>query len=78
MENLVQVVAGEIERYCIAHPDAVDTADGICWWVHLQRQADVRNSVPEAIDLLVAQGVLERRLAPDGSELFGYRATPHK
>ena len=72
----MQAVASEIQRYCIAHPDARDTAEGICWWVQIQREKDLRNSVLEAIELLLARGVLERSLAPDGVELFGCRATP--
>ena len=75
LENAVNVVAGEIRRYCIAHPEARDTADGISRWVQIQRQEDIRNTVPEAIRLLLAQGVLERSLAPDGAEVFGFRAT---
>lgn len=78
MKSLVQQVAGDIERYCIAHPHARDTADGISWWVHMQRQEDIRNSVPEAIELLLSQGVLERSAAPDGAELYGYRSTTTK
>jgi hypothetical protein len=74
LENLVQRIAGEIERYCIAHPHARDTADGISWWVQLQRQAEIRDSVPEAIELLIARGVLVRRVAPGGTPLFGYRS----
>lgn len=74
MESLVATIAEEIERYCVAHPDARDTADGISWWVHLQRQEDLRNSIPEAIEVLLARGVLERSLAPDGAQLYGYRA----
>lgn len=72
-ESLVQIVAGEIERYCVAHPGARDTVDGISWWVYLQRQEDLRNSVLAAIELLLARGVLERSVAPDGAELYGYR-----
>lgn len=78
MESPVQVVADEIERYCIAHPDARDTAEGISWWVQIQREADLRDSVLGAIELLLSQGVLERSLTPDGAELFGYRAASRK
>jgi hypothetical protein len=78
LESRVQAVADEIERYCIAHPEARDTVDGISWWVHLQRQEDLRQSVPLAIELLLAHGILERSLAPDGAELYGFRRQSQK
>jgi hypothetical protein len=78
LESLVQVVASEIARYSTAHPDARDTAEGISWWVQMQRQEDIRNSVPEAIALLLSQGILERSLAPDGAQLYGFRASTMK
>jgi hypothetical protein len=76
LESLVEVVASDIERYCIAHPEACDTAEGIFWWVQLQRQDDIRSSVAGAIALLLSKGVLQCSFAPDGTELFGRSATP--
>jgi hypothetical protein len=73
-----ETVAGEIERYCIAHPEARDTADGISWWVQMQRQEDIRNTVPAAIQLLLERGVLERSTSADGSALYGYRVADTK
>jgi hypothetical protein len=73
LESRVQVVADEIERYCIAHPEARDTVDEISWWVQLQRQEDLRQSVPRAIELLLAHGILKSSLGPDGAELYGFR-----
>ena len=74
MGRMAETVAGEIERYCLAHPDARDTADGISWWVQMQRQQDIRDTVPAAIELLIERGILERSTSPDGAELYGYRA----
>lgn len=71
-------MAGEIERYCIAHPDARDTAEGISWWVQMQRQEDIRNIVPAAIELLLERGILECSVSADGAELYGYRAANMK
>lgn len=64
-------VAAEIQRYCAKHPDARDTLEGIAWWVHMQREEDMRDSVAEAVRLLVKEGKLERHRLQDGSEVFG-------
>ncbi len=64
-------IAAEIERYCAAHPDARDTAEGIAWWVQIQLQQDIASRVADAVELLVKQGKLERYRLQDGSEVFG-------
>ncbi len=66
-------VAAEIRRYCIAHPDARDTVEGIAWWVHMQRQEELRNMLSDAICLLVREGVLEKFATRDGSAVYGVR-----
>jgi hypothetical protein len=74
LRGLTIRVAAEIERYCVANPDARDTPEGIAWWVQMQRQADIRNSVPDAIQLLVERGVLERYKSLDGADVYGFKS----
>jgi hypothetical protein len=64
-------IAREIRRYCLAHPNAKDTIDGITWWLQMQRQEDMRVAVSEAVQQLVQGGVLEAYRLQDGSEVFG-------
>lgn len=71
MQTLVYQVASEIDRYCTAHPEARDTLEGILWWVQIQRNEEFRDSVAQAVSLLVAQGRLERHELHDGSVVFG-------
>ena len=61
----------EIRRYCAAHPNAVDTIEGIAWWLALQRYDDALCEVREAIDQLVRDGVLVRFQTDDGGSVFG-------
>jgi len=47
----------QILRYLDAHPDALDTADGIAkWWVYADGKA-----VEKAIERLMQKGILQRR-----------------
>jgi len=64
-------IAAEIQRYCVAHPDARDTIDGIAWWVQMQRQDELKHGIAGAVQWLVNKGLLERYQLQDGSEVFG-------
>lgn len=53
-----------LARYLQAHPQAADTPDGICaWW--LGDRSDP-SRVREALDFLVAVGLMERLSGADG------------
>jgi hypothetical protein len=72
---IVGHVVAELRRYVLAHPHAADGLNGVArWWLppHLAQTA-LRNDVQEALEELVAQGLIERRELPDGSILFGAR-----
>jgi len=69
--SLSSDLADEIRRYCVAHPDARDTLDGIAWWLALQRQEDTLEELRVAVDSLVAQGLLVPHRLIDGSVVFG-------
>ena len=61
----------EIRRYCIAHPSALDSLNGIAWWVAMQRYEEVRSELGAAVDRLVDEGVLVRYRTQDGATVFG-------
>ena len=71
MRRSVRLIAEEIHRYAVAHPRARDTVDGIVWWLHMQREEDIRSNVADAVAWLVQQGVLVQYHLPDGSSAFG-------
>jgi hypothetical protein len=71
LQSPVDQIAAEIEHYCVAHPEARDTLEGILWWLHVQRDEEFRESVRQAVEGLVARGRLERRQMQDGSLVFG-------
>ena len=55
-------------RYLGAHPDAADTLDGVAvWW--LSGKAPLA-AVAQALETLVAKGLLQRRPSPDGKQLY--------
>jgi hypothetical protein len=66
-------VAEEIRRYCVAHPRACDTLEGITWWVQMQVQNDIRNRVAAAVSALLKEGKLEQHQLQDGSVVYGCR-----
>ena len=72
MDDTIRLVARELSIYLDEHPDAVDTADGIQrWWLSSRRIEATLEDVGQALDLLIAQGVAERRRMPDGRSVYG-------
>ena len=66
-------LAADIRRYCATHPNALDTVEGIAWWVAIQRYGDMLDDVRAVVDSLVSEGVLVRYLNEDGGCVFGCR-----
>jgi len=64
-------IADEIRGYCCAHPDALDSLNGIAWWVAMQRYDDVLDELASVVDALVDEGVLVRHRTQDGTIVFG-------
>jgi hypothetical protein len=63
-EQLIQ----RILRYCVDHPDAKDTLDGILkWWLKEARQSDVQH----ALDFLVSKQWLTARETAPGKKIYG-------
>jgi hypothetical protein len=68
-------LAAEIRRYCEDCPEASDSLDGIAWWLARQRFKEAREDIEEAVEVLLDEGVLERRQLADGSVVFSCRVT---
>ena len=70
-EARVAALCGEIQRYLDQHPDAADSVEGIRrWWIARIRLEETAKYVQEALDRLVAQGVVVKRVMPDGTAVF--------
>ena len=65
----------EILSYLRAHPQAADTVDGIVeWWLPRQRHDEAVDRVQNALDELVARGLMEKTTLVDGTVLYADRA----
>ena len=64
-------LAQEIKRYLRAHPRAADTVEGIAkWWLARQRYEEALKRVRDALDLLVEQGVVTKRIVAGGKVVY--------
>lgn len=67
--------AREILDHLLQHPDACDTFDGIAhWWLLEQQLRTWLPRVDQAIQELVALGLLQATCGPDG--IIRYRGNP--
>ena len=72
----VEGIARELERYVSLHSTAADTPEGIArWWLDWSEQPAL-NRVEVALELLVARGVLARRMLPDGKLIYACATRP--
>ena len=66
-----RVLFQQILNYLIEHPDAKDTVEGILkWWLPGRKIEWGNEQVQEALDFLVAEGWLVKRILPSSQELF--------
>jgi hypothetical protein len=69
--DAVRAMVAEIERYLEAHPGAADTAEGIQrWWLSRQLADEPVAMLTDALDVLVAKGVIASTTLPDGRTLY--------
>lgn len=62
-----------LEEYVRDHPNASDTLAGICdWWIPQEIRPTERD-LEAVLDALVADGVLQRTVLIDRSELYSVR-----
>jgi hypothetical protein len=65
------VIAALIERYVTEHPQAADTAKGICqWWLASQYYRAPLADVQGALDHLVGLGRLRSTVLADGTVIY--------
>jgi hypothetical protein len=64
-------LANDVLSYLAQHPDACDTAHGVCqWWIPRQRLHEAQADVDEALELLRSRGDVSMRLGLDGVALY--------
>lgn len=64
-------IADQINRYLESHPNAADSADGILrWWLARQRLEDSIRNVERALELLLKEGAVQKRIMIDGQVLY--------
>lgn len=72
----VDSAAAAIARYLSDHPKSGDTLEGVMqWWLARQRERDSVVTVSSALDLLVANGTLDKTEYSGGRVLYSL-ATP--
>lgn len=66
----VETVAKDIKEYFRVHPNAGDTVEGIAnWWIANQRLKNSTLLVHRALEFLVQQGELQKRVF-NGREIY--------
>lgn len=64
----------EILRYFDAHPHAADSVPGIAkWWLSRRAYEKSVGLVQEAVDGLVAKGLVTRRELSDGTQIYSVK-----
>ena len=64
-------IAREIENYLSAHPRGTDTLTGVAnWWITQQRFMESKERVEKALEYLVQQGKVLRKVTPDGTAIY--------
>ena len=73
-DEQVLTLARGIERYLEKHPNAADSLEGIQrWWLIRHRYAEDTLQVEQALELLIAKGIVVRRILPDGRAVYSGR-----
>jgi hypothetical protein len=64
-------IAHAIERYLASHPQAADSLEGIRrWWLMRQRYEESAQQVQAALEQLLREGVVVKRVLSDGQVLY--------
>jgi hypothetical protein len=73
-DERVLTLARGIEHYLKQHPNAADSLEGIQhWWLFRHRYAEDTLQVERALERLIAEGVVVRRILPDGRAVYSGR-----
>jgi len=69
--STISDVASEIRRYLTDHPNATDSLDGVQrWWLAEGAVEAPILSVQQALDLLVHEGAVTKKMLPDGTVVY--------
>ena len=64
-------IAGDVLDYLAAHPEAQDTLEGIIeWWLEEQQIIRQTSKVKDALDDLVARGLIVERKGHDARTFY--------
>jgi len=70
-DNEIMNISKEIKNYLMAHPNAVDSLEGIAkWWLTRQQYEQAVVKVKKSLDLLVAKGVISKRRITGGKVVY--------
>lgn len=71
----ITTIAQEIEQYLLAHPNAVDSLEGIVkWWLTRQRYEEAIEQVQKSLDHLIDKGVILKNFIADGKVVYASAA----
>lgn len=75
----VNAVANEINEYLAEHPNAADSLEGIVtWWLGRQRYSKATDVVQKALELLVADGVVNKVIRKGNKPIYSYKDKHNK
>jgi hypothetical protein len=67
----VIAVAQEIKSYLAAHPNAADSVEGVVkWWLTRQRYEQAADEVQQALDYLIAEGMVSKITTAGGRTVY--------
>ncbi|MDX1656196.1 MAG: hypothetical protein R3310_13375 [Candidatus Competibacteraceae bacterium] len=70
-DTQVLAVVDEIRRYLRHHPEAADTVEGIShWWLGNPGAWQALETVQQALDLLIHEGVVQKTQTADGKAVY--------
>jgi len=68
----VVAIALEIKNYLKAHPNAVDSLEGITkWWLTRQRYEEAESLVQKALNILLTENSISKQQVVDGRVVYG-------
>ena len=69
--NGLSTIAQEIEHYFRTNPHAADSLEGVVkWWLPKQRYQETLDQVQTALNFLVAQGRIGKRVNLNGTDIY--------
>lgn len=73
----VECIAHAIEDYLAAHPDGVDTVEGVaCWWLPAMGVMATVETAEAALELMVERGTVCRQSSGNGRVLYSRCGRP--